>query len=231
MKFIATLLGRFVSPYFDAPLNLKMSGTHSSSLHHDSVSVAIMAGGKSSRMGTDKSFIRLSGRPMIEHVLEEVSDLGNELIIIANEPANYQHLDLPTYADIIPDKGPLGGLYTALFRSSKPHVLVVACDMPWLNQGLLNYMISIREQADAIVPMWREHPEPLHAIYSQDCLPAIESRLSDGELQMVSFYELIRVHYVEKSKIVRFDPGGRSFANVNTPKDLEEASTIGGTPR
>ncbi len=94
--------------------------------------------------------------------------------------------------------------------------------MPWLNRPLLKFMISIRHQADAIVPRWREHPEPLHAVYSQDCLPAIKDRLSAGELKMVSFYELIKVHFVEKSKIVQFDPSGRSFANVNTPADLEQ---------
>jgi molybdopterin-guanine dinucleotide biosynthesis protein A len=183
-----------------------------------------MAGGKSSRMGTDKSFIKLSGKPMVEHVLEKVRDLGDELIIISNRPNQYKHLAIPTYADLIPDKGPLGGLYTALYRSSRPSVLIVACDMPWLNRRLLNYMISIRMQADAIVPRWTDHPEPLHAIYSKDCLTAIEGRLFGGELKMVSFYDDIKVHYIEKTKIAHFDPDGRSFANINTPKDLQRAS-------
>jgi len=183
-----------------------------------------MAGGKSSRMGTDKSFITLSGKPMVEHVLEKVRDLADELIIISNKPNQYKHLALPTYPDLIPEKGPLGGLYTALYRSSKPHVLIVACDMPWLNRRLLNYMISIRMQADVIVPRWTDHPEPLHAIYSKDCLPAIKSRLIGGELKMVSFYDDTKVHYVQRNEIAHFDPDGRSFANVNTPKDLQRAS-------
>ena len=165
---------------------------------------------------------------MIEHVLEKVRDLGDELLIISNRPTKYQHLAVPTYPDIIPGKGPLGGLYTALYRSSNPHVLVVACDMPWLNRPLLKYLISIREKAEVIVPRWTEHPEPLHAVYSQDCLPAIKDRLSSGELKMVSFYQLINVHFVEKSRIIQFDPGGKSFANVNTPEDLDRASTKDG---
>ncbi len=166
---------------------------------------------------------------MIEHVLEKVRGLGDELIIIANKPGRYQHLAVPTYADLVPDKGPLGGLYTALYGSTKPYVLVVACDMPWLNRRLLDYMISIRNQADLIVPRWTDHPEPLHALYSKGCLPAIESRLFGGELKMVSFYDDIKVHYVEKGKIAQFDPDGRSFANVNTPVDLQRASRDDGS--
>ena len=202
-----------------------MSADHSSSSPTNSITVAVMAGGKSSRMGQDKSFIELSGKPMIEHVLDKVSDLTDELFIISNKPSKYQHLALPTYTDIIPGMGPLGGLYTALYKSSKSHVLVVACDMPWLNRPLLKYLISIREKAEVIVPRWKEHPEPLHAVYSLDCLPVIKDRLSAGELKMVSFYERINVHFVEKSKIIQFDPKGKSFANVNTPGDLERAST------
>ncbi len=194
-----------------------MPADHALSSFTSSISVAIMAGGKSSRMGRDKSFVNLSGKPMIEHVLEKVSDIGEELFIISNNPSKYQHLALPTYTDIIPGMGPLGGLYTALYKSSKSHVLVIACDMPWLNRPLLRYLISIRDQAEAIVPRWTKHPEPLHAVYSQDCLPAIKDRLSAGKLKMVSFYELINVLFVEKSKIIQFDPSGKSFSNVNTP--------------
>ena len=229
--FTGTLSDRCASPSFEKGsytlISMKSTeGTYTSA--PGSITVAVIAGGQSSRMGTDKSFIELAGKPMIEHVLKKVSDLGDRIIIISNNPEMYQHLELPTYPDIIPGKGPLGGLYTALTRSSTSHLLLVACDMPWLNRPLLNYMISIREQADAIVPRWTKHPEPLHAVYSRDCLPAIENRLSAGELKMISFYELIKVHFVEKSKLIQFDPRGRSFANVNTPEDLEQASTRDG---
>lgn len=188
------------------------------------MTIAIMAGGKSSRMGRDKSFIKLDGKPMIEHILDKVENLGDELLLISNNPAPYQYLGLPVYADVIPDLGPIGGLHTALKRSTKPHVLIVACDMPWLNRRLLWYMISIRDKAEAVVPLWTKHPEPLHAVYSQNCLPAIERRISEGKLKMVSFYDLISVHYVDRSQIAIFDPDGRSFANINTPADLKKAS-------
>jgi molybdopterin-guanine dinucleotide biosynthesis protein A len=131
------------------------------------LTTVIMAGGKSSRMGTDKSFVPLLGKPMIEHVLDSVAGLSQKQILITNKPAEYAYLNLPMYGDIYPDKGPLGGFHSALVHAHTSYILVVACDMPWLNRPLLEYMISIRETADIVVPRWQKFPEPLHAIYSQ----------------------------------------------------------------
>jgi molybdopterin-guanine dinucleotide biosynthesis protein A len=184
-----------------------------------------MAGGKSSRMGTDKSFVQLRGKSLIDYVLAAVAGIGDETFIITNRPEAYRSLNLPTYGDILPEKGPLGGLYTAISRAAYPHVLVVACDMPWLNNQLLDHMIGLRYQADAIVPRWTKHPEPLHAIYSRSCLIPIYKMLTAGNLKMVSFYDQIDVRYVDRAEIAKFDPRGRSFSNVNSPEELEKADS------
>jgi molybdenum cofactor guanylyltransferase len=134
------------------------------------LTVAIQAGGKSSRMGTDKAFVPFQGRPMIEVVLERVAGLGDELILITNKPDDYAHLGRPMFGDVYPDSGPLGGIYTAVYHAAHPHTLVVACDMPWLNRPLLEYMAGLRESADIIVPRWDKFPEPLHAIYNKACI-------------------------------------------------------------
>ena len=191
------------------------------------LTTAIMAGGQSSRMGTDKSFIPLLGKPMIEYVIDQLDGLGSELILITNQREEYAYLDCATYGDLIPDKGPLGGLYTALSHSSNPHVLVVACDMPWLNRSLLDHMISLRHEADAVVPRWMKHPEPLHAIYSKKCIPPILSCIEEDKLQMVAFYSKIAVRYLERQEIAKFDEHGRSFANINTPEELYNAQKRG----
>lgn len=186
----------------------------------DELTVAVMAGGQSSRMGRDKSFVKFGGRPLIETVLERVAGLGDELILIANKPAAYAHLGLPTFPDIIPGCGPLGGIYTAVTHARYPHALVVACDMPWLNPDLLRYMISLRETADLIVPRWEKFPEPLHAIYSKACLPPIQESLAAGRFKITGFYGQVRVRFVERPEIARWDENGRSFTNVNTPEEL-----------
>lgn len=173
-------------------------------------------------MGVDKSFIPFQGRPLIEVVLEGVAGLGEETILITNKPDAYAHLGLPMFSDVYPDHGSLGGIFTAIRASVQPYCLVVACDMPWLNRSLLQYMVSLAGTADVIVPRWQKFPEPLHAIYSKRCLAPIEANLLAGHLKIIRFFSQVAVRFVDREEIARYDPEGRSFANINTRQDLEE---------
>ena len=102
------------------------------------LSLAIIAGGQSRRMGRDKAFVELGGQTLIERVIQRSAELGQaETILITNKPADYAHLGLPMFRDALPDKGSLGGIYTALLRAQSPAVLVLACDMPFVNADLL----------------------------------------------------------------------------------------------
>ena len=188
----------------------------------DKLTVAIQAGGKSSRMGTDKSFVLFQGRPLIEVVREAVEGLGDELIIVTNKPDDYAHLGLPMVGDLYPETGPLGGIYTALHHATHPHLLTVACDMPWLNRPLLEYMAGLRSTADVIVPRWDKFPEPLHAVYSQACLEPIREKLEAQMYKITAFYGRVSLRFIDRAEIERFDPDGRSFINVNTAQDLAE---------
>jgi molybdopterin-guanine dinucleotide biosynthesis protein A len=161
------------------------------------------------------------GKPMIEHVLDSVAGLGREEMLITNKPDEYAYLKLPMYGDIYPDKGPLGGFHSALFHAKSDYILVVACDMPWLNRALLEYMISIRETADIIAPRWEKYPEPLHAIYSQRCLEPITANLEADMLKLTAFFGKVSINFLDQKTIAQFDAEGQSFNNVNTPEDLE----------
>ena len=189
----------------------------------NNLTVAIMAGGQSSRMGMDKSFVLFEGQPMIEVVVDAVAGLGDETLLITNKPDEYAHLNLPMVSDVYPNHGSLGGIFTAVHAASHPHTLVVACDMPWLNRQLLEYMVGLRETADVIVPRWEKYPEPLHAIYSKACLNPIEAKLKEKRLKITGFFGEVDVQFVDREEIERFDRNGRSFANINSPEDLEEA--------
>lgn len=192
------------------------------------LTVAIQAGGKSSRMGTDKSFVPFRGRPMIATVIDAVAGLGDELILITNKPDEYAHLGLPMFGDLYPETGPLGGIYTAVYHATHPHVLTVACDMPWLNRPLLEYIVSLRETADVVVPRWDKFPEPLHAVYSKACLEPIKEKLDAQMYKITVFYGRVSLRFVSREEIEQFDPEGRSFVNVNTPEELAERED---TPR
>jgi molybdopterin-guanine dinucleotide biosynthesis protein A len=124
------------------------------------------------------------------------------------------------FGDVFPETGPLGGIYTAIHHAANPHVLIVACDMPWLNRPLLEYMATLRQTADVVVPRWEKYPEPLHAIYSKACLEPIREKLEAEQLKITAFFGRVRLRFVERAEIERFDPDGRSFLNVNTPEDL-----------
>jgi len=187
--------------------------------------VAIIAGGKSSRMGTDKAFVRLADKPMIRHVIDRTRDLGQaETIIITNSLDTYAQFNLLMFSDVHPDKGSLGGIYAALYHANNPYVLVVACDMPFLNPQLLQFMkVQITDDVDIVVPRLAGYPQGLHAIYSKRCLDPIQKQLEAHRLKVIRFYDQMRVCYLDEVDYQAYDPDLRSFTNLNTPVELDQA--------
>ena len=187
------------------------------------LSIAIQAGGQSSRMGEDKALVSLAGKPIIEHVIERVEGLGDEIFITTNHPDDFAYLGIRLIGDQHPGAGALEGLNTALGAALGKHTLVLACDLPFLNRSLLHYMIDIRFQADVVVPRHRGKYEPLHAIYSRACYPPVQACLKDGKRRVLCFYSQVKVHTIEERDLTRFDPMLLSFFNINTPEDLTQA--------
>jgi len=190
------------------------------------LTVAVQAGGRSSRMGEDKALLQLDGIPLIERLLQRVSGLGDEILITTNRPQDYQYLGLRMASDPEPGAGALHGLHTALKAARGQTVLVLACDMPFVSRPLLEHMLQLAEAADLVVPRRGGEYEPLHAVYSKGCLPALEAVLQQGEHRMISFFPSLNLHTVEQEEIDRLDPEGLSFFNVNTPEDLRKAERI-----
>jgi molybdopterin-guanine dinucleotide biosynthesis protein A len=194
------------------------------------LTVAILAGGQSSRMGTDKSFVRVLGRPMIEDILAQVGDIGAETVIVTNQPGSYAYLGVPLFGDVLPEKSALGGIYSALHAATQQHVLCIACDMPFVVRPLLDYLIHLIPEGDVIVPRLAGETEPFRAIYARDCLEPIRAALDAGRMRVISFFPAVRVRYVEEAEIDRFDPRHLSFFNVNTPGDVEQARRLAAEP-
>ena len=189
------------------------------------LSVAIVAGGKSTRMGRDKAFVKLAGKPLIQHVIERSHNLGqSETILITNQPERYRHLGLAMFRDVCPNKGSLGGVYTALTCANNPHTLVIACDMPFIKTELLRFMIAqISDAIDIVVPRVDGYPQGLHAIYSQACLMPIREQLDANRLKIIRFYGQVRVRYLDEADYAPYDEDCQSFTNLNTPKELQQA--------
>ncbi len=182
----------------------------------------VLAGGKSSRFGRNKALEVLRGKRLIDHGVEMLRNHCDPILVVANDLNPYYDIDAVLIQDVIPNEGPLGGIYTGLLFSPHDWVFVRATDMPFMVPELLDGMLSLRENADVVAPRRGEYYEPLLALYSRRCIPAIASALEAGERQIVSFYRKVKVRTVPEEDWRAFDPEGRSFWNVNTPEDWEK---------
>jgi molybdopterin-guanine dinucleotide biosynthesis protein A len=191
-------------------------------------SAVVLAGGQSSRLGQDKSFLVLDGLPLIAAVVKKLSRLSDDLVVVTNDPERYELLGMP--ARLVPDERPgegsLMGIYSGLKAARHPRALAVACDMPFLNLPLLRYMLPLAEGHDIVIPRIDGYLEPLHAIYGKACLPAMARLLAEGRRQIIAFFPSVRVRYVDTDEVDRFDPHRLSFVNVNTPGDWERAQQL-----
>jgi molybdopterin-guanine dinucleotide biosynthesis protein A len=190
------------------------------------VSGIVLAGGQSSRLGTDKSFVNVNGQSLIEQIVAKLVRLSDDVIIVTNSPEKYDSLEARLVGDIYPGKGALGGIYSGLRAAANAYSLVAACDMPFLDLNLLRYMILLAHGHDVVIPRIGELPEPLHAIYSENCLEPIDRLFARGGLKIIDFFSEVRVRYVEEGEVDIFDPQHLSFFNVNTPGDLEEMKKL-----
>lgn len=187
-----------------------------------SVSAAIMAGGKSRRMGQDKAWIELDGEPLIRRVAAVLAEVADEVLVVANEP-RYASLGLPVVPDRYPAGGALGGIATGVAAARHETILVAACDMPFLDAAVWRLLLAARDGADAVVPRIGGEYETLHAIYTKACLPEMARALAENRLRVIAFFDALRVRAVEEDALRAVDPTLRAFTNVNTPEELARA--------
>lgn len=193
------------------------------------LSIVIQSGGKSQRMGQDKGLAPFLGKPLIDRVLGRVAHLGAETLVTTNNPEAYRFLGLPLFPDIIPERGALGGLYTALSAARNPHVAVVACDMPFVNAELLGAELDllVRANSDAVIPRTEGGTEPFHAVYRRErCLPAVQAAIEVGKWRVDSWFSEVNLYFLSPEETAAYDPDQLAFWNVNTPEELQRAEQL-----
>jgi molybdenum cofactor guanylyltransferase len=184
----------------------------------------ILAGGKSLRFGRNKAIEKIAGTTLVERVIRRLSVITHEIILVTNEDskqfAEFNFVDVVT--DILPAKGPLGGIYTGLSSSHSVANIVVACDMPFLNTELLGHMVNLLHGFDAVIPRWQNSQiEPLHGVYSINCVPVMRKRLENNQLVISECLKELHVRYLDQAEFMKFDPESRSFFNINSQADIE----------
>ncbi len=183
----------------------------------------VLAGGENRRMGADKAFLAIDGKPMIMHVLRALRKNVERVIIVTNSPEAYAGYDAVIVTDAFTTRGPLTGIYSGLQRSHDEYNIVVACDMPFLNPELLAYLMFVSAGYDVTLPRIGNLVEPLHAVYRKSLLPVIEKQLHGGQRRIQDIFDGLRIRYVTEQEIDRIDPERRSFKNLNTPEEYKEA--------
>jgi molybdopterin-guanine dinucleotide biosynthesis protein A len=188
------------------------------------VTGVIQAGGKSTRMGGQpKALLELGGRRIVERVLAALAPAVDDVLVVTNTPELYAFLGLPMVADVYPDHGSLGGIYSGLQAARGQAAFTVACDMPFLHPDVVKLVVARADQGDVVVPRVGNQHETMHAAYAKACLPHIEERLQAGQLRIVGFFPRVRVVEIAEADVARFRDPAIAFMNVNTPEELERA--------
>ena len=195
------------------------------------VTAAILAGGRATRLGGgDKSALLIGGVSVLERQVSLLRHIASHVVIIADDARRFAHAGVPVLADRHRQCGPLGGLHTALRESPSSHVLVVACDLPFLTRSFLTHLTGLCTDVDAVVPRDATGPHPLCAVYASRLAPHLERRLDAGLRKMTDLLATLTVYDVGPDALAPFDPDGDLLTNLNTPEDYERARTRAAVP-
>src|SRR6266850_7586777 len=186
-------------------------------------SAVVLAGGKSSRMGSSKAFLRFDDEPILVHIVRTLGRMFAEVIIVAAPEQELPFLPAMVVRDQVAHQGPVGGLCYGLKATGTDFSFVTSCDVAFLNPELIGYLVSRISEYDVVVPHWQQRLQPLHAVYRRSVLPLLEDQLAHGQLRPIQLFDRVRTGTVNEDEIRRFDPDGLSFLNMNTPQDYEEA--------
>lgn len=186
----------------------------------------ILTGGKSSRMGRNKAFLKINGDVIIERIVRLFKEIFDEVILVTNSPEEYRHLNTKIVADIYPKSGSLIGIYSGLYHASSQYAFAAACDMPFLKKGFIEYLIKQKDGYDIVIPFSPDGQQPLHAVYSKSCLKPMEDAIRKGDLKIIDILPRLNVRRIATDEIIPFDPEFKSFFNVNTPSEFQKAEEM-----
>ena len=183
----------------------------------DEIGVIILAGGKSSRMGEDKGLMILFGKSMVEYTIGLSCQFNKDIIIITNNE-DYKRYGYETYADIYPDKGPLGGLFTGLTNSKYDINIVLSCDVPYVKPELIAFLIKNSTNHDITIPLFEDRTHQLIGVYKKSCLPVFKKSIELDELKITSTFNSLKVNIVDAASFEKIN-----FKNLNSKRDISEA--------
>jgi molybdopterin-guanine dinucleotide biosynthesis protein A len=188
----------------------------------------LIAGGKSSRMGTNKAFLGFSGQTLLDRALDALRAACGTVTIVGDPATFADHA--PVVSDVFRGCGPLGGIHSALASSSAELNLMLAVDMPFVSEDLLEFLLRVAEGSDAVVtvPKTSRGFQPLCAVYRPAFLSPAEQELTAGKYKIDSAFAGLPLRIVEEAELAAAGFSEDCFFNVNTPEDCRAAMNKGG---
>ncbi|MEK7382693.1 MAG: molybdenum cofactor guanylyltransferase [Elusimicrobiota bacterium] len=187
---------------------------------------AVLAGGLSRRFGSDKSAAPWRGATLVSTVADVLSGVFDLTLVVVKDPAPFLRLERPgrrVVRDLRPEAHSLGGVRSALAHAATERVFVCACDMPFLDAGLVRGLAELGGGFDAVVPVWEGRLQPLCAVYGRACVPVIDRLLARTNPRVSDVFDLVRTRFVTEEDIRTMDPQGRSFMDLDTRAEYERA--------
>ena len=192
---------------------------------HD-VTCIILCGGRSTRMGTDKTVVPFQGKALLEHVINTAKSAFSNVMVSIHDISPCENAGLPIIRDKLQVPSPLSGIHAALREVKTDRVIIFAVDMPLVKPEVLHMLSTIDPKADVVVPRIQGYLEPLLAVYSVRCADFIEKRFEMGERKVVCFFDDVDVHVIEEDELKVVDPKLRSFININNKAGLRAIETL-----
>lgn len=189
------------------------------------VTCAILAGGKSKRMGRDKALIPVGDRALLSRVYAVAEEVFSDILVLSNLHTHLDKVRAPIVKDVIPRQGPMIGIVSALLYARTPYVFVLACDMPFLRKDAIEYVLTAARGEDIVIPKTEKGFEPLHALYNRSCISPLLSAIERGRMKIPDIFPLLSVKVVE-GKEVFMSQGLSIFTNINTEEDLSRAQSL-----
>jgi molybdopterin-guanine dinucleotide biosynthesis protein A len=186
----------------------------------------LVAGGPGRRMGADKAHLPFRGEPLAARCARLLSEVCDQVIVASGDGRRLAWLGLPQVADVMPGRGPLGGLVAGLEASGRPMVAALAADMPFASPALFRLLAGLLGDQDAAVPVTERGPEPLHAVYAAAAAGTLRVELEAGRLALHQALDVLRVRWVDREGWEPVDPNGRFAVNLNRPEDFVRFDTL-----
>jgi molybdopterin-guanine dinucleotide biosynthesis protein A len=190
------------------------------------ISAAILAGGRSTRMGRNKAFATLAGVRLMDRARHAVTQIADDVMLVTNQVSPYADFPGRVVLDNVPHRGPLCGLETALAHAHHPILFVTAVDNPFVEPALIDYLAQFAAHYDAVYCMGPVRAEPLVGFYRYTCLKSLRQMQAEGVWQAFRLPNYANVRVVPYAEALKFDPDGLSFFNINTPEDLKRAELL-----